>query len=157
MDEPVPPELQGLATRIGAVAPSLEVIGVKKPGWQKDSETPLYLSSYSLEVRDRDTSEVYMITTAKLFAAGIENVDQTQARFLASARGRFIGMSIIALGVIVLAVGPLLIDFAWVPALLLVAVGIWYWNRARRAVPAGWPTPVESVSMMITGRFKRRN
>jgi hypothetical protein len=156
MDEPVPPELQDLATRIGTIAPSLELIGVKKPGWQKDSKTPLYLSSYSLEVRDRDTSEVYMITTEKLFTSGIESVDQTQAQFLASARGRFLGMSIIALGVIVLAVGPLFTDVAWVPALVLVAVGIWYWNRARRAVPAGWPTPKESVLMMITGRTKHR-
>ncbi len=157
MEEPIPPELQSLATRIEALSPSLEVVGVKKPGWQNDSKTPLYLSSYSLEVRDRDTSEVYMITTEKLFTSGIENVDQTQARFLASARGRFIGMSILGLGVIVLAVGPLLTDVAWLRALVLIAVGIWFWNRARRTVPAGWPTPKESVLMMITGRFKRRN
>jgi hypothetical protein len=156
MEEPIPPELQNLATRMETLSPSLEVIGVKKPGWQKDSKTPLYLSSYSLEIRDRDTSEVYMITTEKLFTSGIANVDQTQAKFLASARGRFIGMSTIALGVIVLAVGLLFTDVAWVPALVLVAVGIWFWNRARRAVPAGWPTPRESVLMMITGRTKHR-
>jgi hypothetical protein len=156
MEEPIPPELQSLATRIEALSPSLEVVGVKKPGWQKDSKMPLSLSSYSLEIRDRDTSEVYMITTEKLFTSGIANVGQTQAKFLASARGRFIGMSIIALGVIVLAVGRLFTDVAWVPALVLVAVGIWFWNRARRAVPAGWPTPRESVLMMITGRTKHR-
>src|SRR6266851_635737 len=88
MDEPIRPELQSLATRIEALSPSLEVVGVKKPGWQNDSKTPLYLSSYSLEVRDRDTSEVYMITTEKLFTSGIENVDQTQARFMAIAYRR---------------------------------------------------------------------
>src|SRR6267143_4830406 len=156
MDEPIPAELQSLATRIEALSPSLQVIGFKKPGWQKDTTTPLYLSSYSLEVRDRDTSEVYMITTEKLFTAGIKNVDQTQARFLGSARGRFIGSSIAALGVIILALGSFFTDLAWVPALALVAIGIWLWARARRALPKGWPTPKESILMMITGRAKHR-
>lgn len=156
MQEPIPGELQDLATRINALSPSLEVIGFKRPGWQKGSTTPIYMSAYSLEVRDRETSETYVITTEALFTAGISTVDQTQARFLASVRGRYFGMLILLLGGIVLTLGSLINGLAWVPALLLLAIGLWVWIRARRGVPKGWPTPRDSMAMMITGRFKRR-
>ena len=156
MQEPIPSELQDLATRITALSPSLQVIGVKRPGWQKGSSTPIYMSAYSLEVRDRDTSETYIITTETLFTAGVSTVDQTQTKYLASARGRYLGMLILLLGAIVLALGSLINGLAWIPALVLLAVGLWIWIQARRAVPQGWPTPRDSIVMMITGRFKRR-
>jgi hypothetical protein len=156
MQEPIPSELQELAARVKALSPSLQVIGFLSPGWQKGSTTPIYISGYSLKVRDQHTSETYIITTETLFAAGISTVDQTQARFLGSVRGRYFGMLIVLLGAIVLTLGSLLNGLAWIPALVLVGVGVWVWIRGRRAVPEGWPTPRDSVMMVLTGRFKRR-
>ncbi len=156
MGEPIPSDLEPLATRLQIIAPRLEVLRARKPGWQKNSKTPLFLSGYSLEMRDRETSEVYIVTTDELFSAGVNAVDETQTRFLASARGRFLGMSLALLGALVLAFGSLVSGIALIPAAVLIAVGVWVWIRARRAIPNGWPKPTESMMMVLTGRMKRR-
>ncbi|HEY8678069.1 MAG TPA: hypothetical protein VIN39_05485 [Candidatus Dormibacteraeota bacterium] len=158
-DEVGPPELSDLAARIEGLSSRLEIVAFRKPGWQKQSTTPIFMAGYSIEVRDRENPETLIITTAKLFAAGVSDLDQTQRRYIGSIRRRYVALLLFLLAIIAL---PLTTDarivwIAWPAVVIFVGAGVWLWIRSRRTRPSGWPGIRESMGMMLGVRRKPRS
>ena len=159
-DDVTPPELADLAARIESLSSRLEVVAFRKPGWQKQSTTPIFVSGYSVEVRDRENPETYIITTDKLFAAGVAALDQTQRRYAISVRRRLLALLLFFLGIVValpLTTDPRITWIAWLAVVLFIAAGVWQWRRSRRARPPGWPGLRDSIGLMFGARPKPRS
>ena len=158
-EEATPPELSDLAARIEGLSTRLEVVAFRKPGWQKQATTPIFLAGYSVEVRDKESPETYIVTTDRLFAAGVTALDQTQRRYVRSMRGRLFALLLFFLGIVValpLTTDPRIAWVAWAAVAVFVTAGIWQWRRGKRAEPAGWPGLRDSMRFMFGVRPKSR-
>ena len=121
--EQSPPELSDLAERIEALSPSLRVIAFRRPGWQKQTKTPLLLGGYSVEGKDTETGATYIVTTDKLFEAGLAALDEAQGRLLRSTRGRVIATVVFMVGFFVL-ITPVTFPIGLLLALALMIAGV---------------------------------
>lgn len=157
-EDVTPSELSDLAARIEGLSSRLEVVAFRKPGWQKRSTTPIFTAGYAVEVRDREDHETYIITTEKLFSAGVTALDQAQRRYVRSVRTRLVALFLFALAIVValpLTTDPRIAWIAWTGVVVFFAAGIWQWRRSTRSRPPGWPGLRDSISLYFGGRFKR--
>jgi LPXTG-motif cell wall-anchored protein len=156
--EVTPPELSDLAARIEGLSPRLEVVAFRKPGWQKQATTPIFMPGYSVEVRDREDPETYLITTEKLFAAGVTALDQTQRQYVRSMRWRMLALLFFFFGIfaLTLTTGAGQAWITWLAVVVFIGAGVWLWRRSRQARPAGWPGLRESMGLMFGARPKAR-